>query len=100
VVAIRPITKQKFDDLPSARLQDELIGVVNTFKAMPFINGILHTDVVINTTIDLNHKLQRTIQGYIITKQNANTVIWQSKMDENKITLNSSANVTVNIWVF
>jgi hypothetical protein len=48
----------------------------------------------------VEHKLSTSPLGCIVVSQDANAVIFQTAKDENFITLQASAAVTVNIWVF
>ena len=57
--------------------------------------------LVANKPQSINHKLDRLMQGYLIASQNANAVIWFTQPFNSKtLTLESSANVTVNLWCY
>lgn len=67
----------------------------------PFLRGNLIEGVALTTTASkLEHKLGVSPLGYIIVSQSANAVVYSSAKDENFLTLQSSASVTINIWVF
>ena len=49
----------------------------------------------------INHKLQRTQQGWFITDQNGAASIYRSQpFNSTTLTLTSNASVAVNLWVF
>jgi hypothetical protein len=72
--------------------------IANILTQGMFIPGITLTA---STPLTINHKLGAMMNGYIICGQNANAVIWFTKPFNNlTLTLESSANVTISIWVF
>lgn len=67
-------------------------------------NGVLLKSVVIDGDTDVNHKLGRAPQGWIIVRKRANVDVWD-KQDTNlkpKLTLllTSSAAVTIDLWIY
>ena len=86
-----------------AKLQERLQEFFTPIIQCPIIDGTLLTGVQLSgAQTAVEHKLNREFLGYIITKQSANAVIWQSSLDLPKrfINLTASAPVTVDIWVF
>ena len=84
------------------QLQDNVEQVINPVLNKAIINGILIKDVVLTTgnIHKVSHKLSRKPLGYIVIKRNANSVVWDSAIDSKTISLNCSANVTIDLWVF
>ena len=81
----------------------EITEVLADLYDQPILNGHLIEDIEITsgTPYTLNHGLDSVIQGYIVVKRNANATVWDSDdATRQTITLNSSANVTVDLWVF
>lgn len=78
-------------------------STLNPLLAIPFLNG-LEIDaikLIANKPQAINHLLQRTMQGWFILDNIANTVIWRTQpFNDLTLTLESSANTTVSIWVF
>jgi hypothetical protein len=67
------------------------------------LDGLTLNNIVLtaNTPATYNHSLGRQQRGYIITYQNANAAVWVTQAFNSKtITLESSANVTLNLWNF
>ena len=64
------------------------------------LDGILHEDIVINTTFALEHKLGRVPLGYLVTKKDSSSTIYNGEITNTLLNLSSSANVTADIWVF
>jgi hypothetical protein len=68
----------------------------------PLLSGNFLSEVVLqigNNTI--YHKLNRMLQGWMITDSNASSEIYRSlAKNDSTLTLNSSAIVTVDLYVF
>lgn len=79
-----------------------LDGILNK----EILDGVLLKDVLVATGAvrHIQHGLARPVTGYIVVKRNANSVIWDSEASNNRkelfLDLNSSATVTVTLWVF
>lgn len=63
-------------------------------------DGVMITDVAINGVNAISHGLQRQPLGWIITDKTSNANIWRVSWSATTLTLQSSANTTVNIWVY
>lgn len=86
-----------------ANLQERLQEFFQPIVSCPLLDGVLVTNVALNTTpTKVEHKLRRAPLGYIIVRQNANSVVYESSKDlpTSFITLTASAAVTVDLWVF
>lgn len=86
------------------RLQSNIVPPLNQLLGIPFLNGRLlkSIGVVAGQNNAVEHKLGREYQGYWITGIDADANIWTSSV-QNKakfITLASSSDVTVDLWVF
>lgn len=84
------------------RVQDAVSNAYDEVASNPLINGTFLQEVQIEagTPKLLAHKLLRKPFGYLIVKKSANSTIWDSGLTQSTLTLNSSADVTVNIYVF
>lgn len=82
------------------RIQQNMIDYTSQFKKAVINDGILLKDLEINTTLTVSHLLNRNLIGYFVVKKNANADIWSSLSDDKILVLNSSSNVTINLWVF
>jgi hypothetical protein len=99
--------------LKTLNLEDETQNRIqdNTKKAVAQINSNVLTSGTILNSIALksgsntiNHKLGKTLTGWFIVRQRASATIYDQQ-DSNKtptqtLSLNSSADVTVDIYVF
>lgn len=71
----------------------------------PLTNGSILTEISLKSgSNDVSHKLGRKLQGWFIVRQRASATIYDSQ-DTNKtqdltLSLNSSASVSVDIYVF
>lgn len=81
------------------RLQEFFVPLVNN----PMLDGVLLKNVQLTTTAtDVPHNLRREPIGWTIVRQNANATIWEqtTNLPTAFLKLQSSAAVTVSIWVF
>lgn len=99
--------------LPLVHTNDRLINQLqqNVKQALdpvtdnPLVLGIILKDIVLTSGSNtINHKLGRTLQGWIIVRQQGPATFYDtqtSNLTPNlTLLLTSSANVTVNIYVF
>jgi len=80
-----------------------LTNEVNKLSDKPLLNGSLLAGISLSTSEkSIDHKLGKKYQGFIITKLNANAVVWASSTtDSDKfLKLTASASCTVDLWVF
>lgn len=87
-------------------LQTLWASQLNKLLDNPLLQGIILENVVLASGDNtINHKLGRTLQGYIVTRyKNAAAAVYDkqstNKMPELTLVLNSSAATTVNLYVF
>jgi hypothetical protein len=80
--------------------------LIEPFLNSEIINGVLIKNVNLDSSItnQVNHKLGRKPQGWIIVRQRANSIIWDSQDTNTKanrtLELSCSANVTIDLWIF
>ena len=88
--------------LPYDLMQTKWASQLDPLLANQLTQGLLLTDKILapgDTTI--NHLLGRKMVGWIITDQDAAASIYRSKpLNDLTLTLNSTVEVTVNLWVF
>lgn len=87
------------------RVQDNIDTAFNPFLNSEIVDGILLTNIPLVTGVnEINHKLGRILQGWIPVGQSANANIWDSQATNIRkartLILNSSANLTISLWVF
>lgn len=90
-------------DYKADQVQKNIVQPLNQLLKIPLLDGTLLKDVALGTTSTaVPHKLNRAYIGFIITKINANSVVWISNTSDPStyINLQASAGVTVDIWVF
>lgn len=89
--------------LPWELAQTKWSGTLNPIISLPIIQGNMITGIslVANTPQVINHLLQRMQIGWFLTDNTANTAVWRAAaFNTLTITLESSANTTISIWVF
>lgn len=90
------------DDRVLSMLQDKWISELNPVLANPSTNPLLLKDIklVVGDNV-INHKLAKTLQGWIVTDIDAATVLFRSAPKNDKtLTLNSSAIATLSLLVY
>ncbi len=78
-------------------------GTLNPVLAIPFLSGIQINSVnlVASVPLAINHLLQRLPQGWFLTDNTANAVVWRAApFNQYTLTLESSADTTISFWVF
>lgn len=105
-MAIKDLKKISSTTEELARMQSNLENWAASVQKSGLSNGVQLTGILLNVGVvnNIEHKLGRQLQGWIVVGQNANAQIWDSQ-DANTfktkfLALQSSANVTVNLWVF
>ena len=101
-MAIGQIRQIISDETSVVQMQQSLNDQFNQIAKIPFINGSQLTAIALVTGSlnSINHKLGRKAQGYFLTSNSANAVVWNDAFNDTTLDLRCSANTTVNIWVF
>lgn len=100
-MGLQPFKQEHFPDSTLRRLVSQLATWAGQFTNMPILQGRLIEDIAVTTaTVTIDHKLGRTPRGWIICKKNADARVWETASTSRTITLDSSATVTVSIWIF
>lgn len=89
--------------LPWDLAQTKWASVLNPIIALPMLAGNMIEDINLemNTAMAVNHLLQRMPQGWFLMDNTANAVVWRTADFNNlTLTLESSADTTISIWVF
>jgi hypothetical protein len=86
------------------KLQDALSRVFNSLLSKPLIDGRLLNGIELlsSGSNQVNHGLGQSVRGWIVVSQNADARIWESTSDlpNTTLTLETSNDVTVNLWLF
>lgn len=85
------------------RVQDNVVEGFKVLEKFPFLNGILLENVVLSTgDNEMSHRLGKAPKGVIVVKSTGATSIYlkDSKIADRLMIVNSSADVTVNLFVF
>ena len=86
-------------------VQDNIANVLEPLSSNPLMSGLILTSVVLKTGSNtVNHKLGRKLRGWFIVRQRSAASIYDNQ-DSNTLNavsliLVSSANVTVDLYVF
>jgi hypothetical protein len=90
---------------PISRFQDSVEEVLKDISKAPFLDGVLIPDIALVTGVNvIQHKLGRKLRGWYITRQRASATIWDGQdtnlLPDRTLVLETSADVTVDIWAF
>lgn len=87
------------------QMQQNIITAVNPVLANPLVNGTILVGIVLLTGTNIvSHTLGRTLQGWFLVRQRSSASLYDTQ-DTNTtpsrtLVLVTSANVTVDIYVF
>lgn len=94
----------KSEDLSLTLLQTAWGKIINPIISLPTNNGIFIKGINLVTGDNIvSHKLQRNLQGYIVTSMyNSYSNIYTkvSKQPTLNLILNASAPTTIDLWVY
>jgi len=102
---MKAFKKIGIEDETVSKFQENVSSVFEEIGNKAILNGNLLKNIALTTGAnEVSHKLGRDLQGYIIVRKRANSIIWDSQ-DSNKLKnltliLNCSADVVVDIWCF
>lgn len=83
------------------RMQSFIKSYLQQFDDLSFLNGVFVNNVTVTTSsTSIDHKLGRQPIGWIITDKNALADVYRVSWNDRVIILDSSATVTLNMWVF
>jgi hypothetical protein len=88
------------------QLQRNIAKVVEPVASNPLVNGLILQDVpLVSGDNVINHKLGRTLQGWVIVRKHGNSTTTYDKQDTNAtpnrtLVLSSTGTTTVDIYVF
>lgn len=100
-MSLKPLKDIVSTDVELSQLVSTLREWSKQFKDIPFLDGRLIEDIVVTTsTVSVAHKLSRQPRGWFIVSKNANADVWESSKSSSYLVLDSSATVTISIWVF
>lgn len=89
--------------LPWELAQTKWSSIINPILALPILNGnqIDSIKLIANTPTPVNHLLGRMPQGWFLTDNTENAVIWRTQpFNQFSVILEASANTTISFWVF
>lgn len=102
---IGKVSQVQTTDRVIGQIQSNIITPLNLILSNPITDGILLQNVTLSSGDNsINHKLGRKLQGWFIVRQRASASIYD-KQDSNSLpdktlSLNASAQVTVDLYVF
>lgn len=105
-MAITPYRKVRVDDNVLRQMQDAIEMPIRDISKRAILDGQLLEGVALLSSADnvVNHKLGKTLTGWLVVRQNASSIIWDDQAANGRpqdyLILKCSANVTISLWVF
>jgi hypothetical protein len=92
-------------DVASTRMQSNVGQAVDTMLKSPLVEGRLIENVALTTAaINVEHKLGRKLQGYMVVQQNAGFIVFDAIVATTDtalyLPLKATGVCTVSLWVF
>lgn len=85
-------------------LQTKWASQLNPLLSSPLSNGRIINSIALQSGANtINHGLGRPLQGWIVTRLNANESIWEASLSDNPsltLLLNTSGACTASLYVF
>ncbi len=78
-------------------------ATLNPIVSLPILNGNLITSISLTASVPkaINHLLQRMPQGWFLVDNIADTAVWRAAdFSQYTVTLESSADTTISLWIF
>lgn len=100
---IANIRKTRTGDRDLQVVQDSVFQCLENIRRREILDGRLIKDVSVNNTTltEVAHGLGRPLNGWLVTRINADARVWEAASSKDTLlTLDSSANATIDLWVF
>ena len=98
---LKAFQQENFGSYESQKMQENNSDFNKQLKGCPLLKGNLLKDIAVNVAgKDIDHKLSRVPQGYIIVKRNSSAIVYNGILNKLTIHLKASADVVVDIWIF
>jgi hypothetical protein len=95
--------KTSFKDQNLSQMQQNIDEAFKQYSRLPFVDGNEIKEVALVTGANsITHKLGRVYRGYFILRKTAAGDVYEGTNDDklNFLVLQSTANMTVDLWVF
>ena len=100
---VRKVAGSLSSNLPWTLANPKWAATINPVLANPLVQGQQIDSIILvsGKTKVINHGLQQLPQGWFLVDNIANAVVWRtSSFTATTLTLESSANTTISIWVY
>lgn len=105
MAGVRDFKKLTVSDEGMNRVQEYINLALRPILASSIGNGVLLTNIELASGAnEVEHKLGREPQGYLVVQKDANESVWDSQSTNTRkriiLSLNTSGACTVSLWVF
>lgn len=97
---IRRLRRLYTEDRPLNQLQNNINEVLDGLRLSNIIDGNLVTATFKSGTATIPHNLERLPQGWMVVDKTETVDVWRDSWDKIFITLSSSVDTTVTLWIF
>jgi hypothetical protein len=87
------------------KVQENVTSALTPLQNSNIVDGLLLRNVALTTGLnEISHKLDRRLTGWLVIRQRASAIIWDTQdanvTNTKTLKLNVSADVIVDLWVF
>jgi hypothetical protein len=98
---MRSLKKLASDSAEFNRFQEYVQATLGPLLQSPLLDGVLISGVALTTApLEIDHKLGRQPQGWILVSPDAEETVWQVSVDKRTLVLQASGSLTSNLWIF
>lgn len=89
------------EDADINRMQQGIVNKINQLGSVSIMNGAQLSGISLQAgSNEIQHKLKRKLQGYIVTKQMAASNIYFVSSSDSTLVLSASAPAIIDLWVY
>lgn len=98
---MKPFKRIHLTDATLNRFQDNVSEAVNPLTQLPIVDGVLlgEIDLTSGASNEVPHKLQRMPRLWFLADIDAEATVWRTSWNTNNITLQTSADCTIKLWI-
>lgn len=106
MAGVKTLKKLSSENPETNKIQDNTQAALDPVLKSPLLNGTLLQNIKLQVSKnnDVDHKLNRNLRGWILVRQRAEATIWDlqdsNNLSKKTLRLRTTADVTVDIWVF
>jgi len=106
MAGVKGLKKVDSDTPELNKVQENVQKAIDPAIKSPIVDGTLLRNIKLVTgkNNDIDHKLNRNLRGWFLVRSRAQAIIWDlqdgNPLSKKVLRLRTSADVTVDLWVF